>query len=180
MYTEQKPREKQTESSQYPYKEENLALKMPMLDRKEAQELISSCGELGTDPSSDYFATRTKNIAYVLNLGGQWFQLHAGCFVQSETYNDFSGGYQRCYQEMPKKFLQCRATKKVLDVFKSTYNIPEGEPILVQVQQSHINPETAGNPSQDKAFTPMEQIEQFWFVWKETTLKEQKTPSITI
>ncbi len=145
MYVEQDLSDRKPGNSQYPRgKENDLVLKMPMLDRREAQQLISACGELGADPSSDYFATRTKNIAYVVRLGGQWFQLRASCFVQSETYNDFSGGYQRCYQEMPEQFLECQATKKVLDAFQSTYNIPEGEPILVQVQQSHINPNTAG------------------------------------
>ncbi|MEM9276064.1 MAG: 2OG-Fe dioxygenase family protein [Cyanobacteria bacterium P01_F01_bin.143] len=124
--------------------ENSLAFTMPILAPNEALELIDSCGKLGTDPSSDYFTTRTKNIAYVLCLQGEWFQLHANYFIQSENYNDFSGGYKRCYQEMPQQFLESEATKKVLDVFKSTYNIPDGEPILVQVQQSHVTAETTG------------------------------------
>ena len=45
---------------------------------------------------------------------------------------------------MPKEFIKCRATKKVLNLFKSTNNIPDNEPILVQVQQSHVTADTAG------------------------------------
>ncbi|MEM8778303.1 MAG: 2OG-Fe dioxygenase family protein [Cyanobacteria bacterium P01_G01_bin.49] len=121
-----------------------LALTMPLLEETEASDLILSCGELGPDPSSDYFTTRTKNLAYVLCLNGAWFQIRADFFVQPQQYNDFSGGYKRCYREMPKEFLDCDATKKVLNAFKSTYNIPDNEPILVQVQKSHVTTENAG------------------------------------
>ncbi len=121
-----------------------LALTMPLLDTAEAEELISSCGELGPDPSSDYFTTRTKNIAYVLCLNGEWFQIRAHFFIQPHQYNDFSGGYKRCYREMPKEFLDCEATKKVLNAFKRAYNIPDNEPILVQVQQSHVTADNEG------------------------------------
>lgn len=127
-----------------PETENSLAMTMPILNPTEASGLISSCGELGSDPSSNYFTNRTKNIAYVLCLNGEWFQIRAHCFTQPEQYNDFSGGYKRCYQEMPKEFLECEATKKVLNVFKSTYNIPDNEPVLVQVQQSHVTEENAG------------------------------------
>ncbi|MEM9508902.1 MAG: 2OG-Fe dioxygenase family protein, partial [Cyanobacteria bacterium P01_E01_bin.35] len=122
----------------------NVAFTMPLLEQTEASELISACGELGKDPSSDYFTTRTKNIAYVLCLNGEWFQIRANCFTQAQNYNDFSGGYKRCYQEMPEQFIKCKATQKALNAFKSTYNIPDNEPILVQVQESHVNTETAG------------------------------------
>lgn len=122
----------------------SVAITMPMLDVTEASALLSSCGELGSDPSSKHFTKRTKNIAYVLCVDGEWFQLEAQCFIQPQQYNDFSGGYKRCYQKMPKQFLECEATKKVLNVFKSAYDIPDREPILVQVQKSHVNIETAG------------------------------------
>ncbi len=122
----------------------DLAFTMPLLDKVEAHQLISSCGELGPDPSSDYFTTRTKNIAYVLCLNGEWFQIRAHFFIQPQQYNDFSGGYKRCYREMPSEFLDCQATKKVLNAFKRTYKIPDNEPILVQVQQSHVTPDNEG------------------------------------
>ena len=124
--------------------ESNLAMTMPLLDSAETRELISASGELGPDSSSDYFTTRTKNIAYVLCLNGKWFQIRAHCFTQPEQYNDFSGGYKRCYREMSKQFLECKVTQKALNAFKLTYNIPDNEPILVQVQQSHLTAETAG------------------------------------
>lgn len=121
-----------------------LAFTIPLLNEAEAAELILSSGQLGSDPSSKYFTPRTKNIAYVICLQGQWFQIRANYFLQSEQYNDFSGGYKRYYQELPEDFLASNATKKVLNNFKSTYNIPDNEPILVQVQKSHITIDNVG------------------------------------
>jgi len=125
-------------------REENLATARPMLNHAEVSDLIASCGVLGPDPSSDYFTARTKNIAYALCINGDWFQIRASCFTQPQEYNDFSGGYKRCYREMPKQFLDCKATKKVLDAFKAAYNIPDNEPILIQVQKSHVTGENTG------------------------------------
>lgn len=122
----------------------SLAATMPLLSEAETSDLIAACGELGPDPSSDHFTARTKNVAYVLCLQGEWFQIRAHCFSQPQQYNDFSGGYKRCYQEMPKTFLSSPATKKVLDTFKATYSIPDNEPVLVQVQTSHITAQNAG------------------------------------
>ncbi|MEO1392189.1 MAG: 2OG-Fe dioxygenase family protein [Cyanobacteria bacterium J06634_5] len=122
----------------------SMATTTPLLSDAETSQLIAACGELGPDPSSDHFTTRTKNVAYVLCIQGEWFQIRAHCFTQPQQYNDFSGGYKRCYQEMPKTFLTCPATKKVLNTFKATYNIPDNEPVLVQVQQSHVTADNAG------------------------------------
>lgn len=121
-----------------------LATTLPLLGKSESLELISACGELGPDPSSEYFTKRAKNIAYVMCVEGQWFQLHANYFIQPDRYNDFSGGYKRCYREMPEQFLACEATQKALAAFKAAYNLPDREPILVQVQTSHISPKDAG------------------------------------
>ncbi|EDX86487.1 hypothetical protein S7335_4191 [Synechococcus sp. PCC 7335] len=123
---------------------EEVATLMPLLSDAETSELIASSGELGQDPSSDYFTTRTKNVAYVLCLNGDWFQIRAHCFLQASQYNDFSGGYKRCYREMPKQFIESPATKKVLNAFKLAYDIPDNEPVLVQVQKSHITAENEG------------------------------------
>ncbi|MEM6614526.1 MAG: 2OG-Fe dioxygenase family protein [Cyanobacteria bacterium P01_C01_bin.72] len=122
----------------------SVAMTMPILDHNETSALLESCGELGVDLSSNYFTKRTKNIAYVLCINGEWFQLDAQYFIQPEQYNDFSGGYKRYYQKMPQQFLECEASKKVLNIFKSTYNIPDRELILVQVQTSHVTNENAG------------------------------------
>ncbi|PZD72176.1 hypothetical protein C1752_03762 [Acaryochloris thomasi RCC1774] len=59
--------------------ENTLAVTLPLLNQTGVQELISSYGELGSDPSSDYFTTRTKHIA-VLCINGEWFQIRAHCF----------------------------------------------------------------------------------------------------
>ncbi len=122
----------------------SLAETISLLSASEANEIISACGELGPDPSSDHFTARTKNVAYVLCLNGEWFQIRARCFSQPEQYNDFSGGYKRCYREMPQPFLTSPATKKVLNAFKEKYNISDNEPVLVQVQKSHITNENSG------------------------------------
>lgn len=121
-----------------------LAATLPLLNSTEVELLLSSVGELGADLSSEHFTKRTKNIAYVLCLNEQWYQLRAHCFTQSEGYNDFSGGYKRCYREMPVEFLECPATQKVLNAFKLAYSIPDNQPILVQVQTSHVTSENAG------------------------------------
>jgi len=120
-----------------------LALTVPLLSEQEAAELRMACGELGIDPSSNYFTRRTKNIAYVLCINGAWFQLRADYFIQPHQYNDFSGGYKRQYREMPSTFLDCKATQTVLNAFKATYGIPDNEPILVQVQTSHVTTDDA-------------------------------------
>ncbi|MEL6384624.1 MAG: 2OG-Fe dioxygenase family protein [Cyanobacteria bacterium J06626_18] len=112
---------------------------MPLLKPSEAQDLIAACGELGPDPSSKYFAERTKNIAYVICIDEQWYQIRLDYFTQPHEYNDFSGGYRRYYREMPREFLECEATRKVLFAFKAAYSIPDKEPILVQVQKSHVD-----------------------------------------
>ena len=123
--------------------ENTLTATLPLLSKLERVELMSACGELGLDPSSEYFTKRTKNIAYVMCIEGQWLQLHADYFVQPDRYNDFSGGYKRYYREMPSQFLACEATQKVLSVFQAAYRIPDKEPILVQVQTSHVGSENA-------------------------------------
>lgn len=122
----------------------SVATTAPLLSSAEAAEIIQASGELGPDPSSDHFTTRTKNVAYVLCINGAWFQIRAHCFTQPQQYNDFSGGYKRCYREMPQPFLASAATQKVLNTFKTTYQIPDNEPILVQVQSSHITTENSG------------------------------------
>ncbi|MEO0455400.1 MAG: 2OG-Fe dioxygenase family protein [Cyanobacteria bacterium P01_A01_bin.114] len=122
----------------------SLAMITPLLSKAEASEIMAMSGELGPDPSSTYFTTRTKNIAYVLCINGAWFQIRAHCFNQPQQYNDFSGGCERCYREMPQPFLASKATQKVLNTFKSTYQIPDNEPILVQVQESHITSDNEG------------------------------------
>lgn len=116
-----------------------LALTMPLLRSWETLELLSACGSLGPDPSSQHFTKRTKSIAYVMCIEGQWFQLRADFFSQPQQYNDFSGGYKRFYRELPTEFLRCRSTQKVLSAFQKTYQIPDKELILVQVQTSHIS-----------------------------------------
>lgn len=122
----------------------DVAFTTPLLTKQEALELMAACGKLGPDPSSTHFTKRAKNIAYVICLEGQWFQIRADYFIQPQEYNDFSGGYKRSYREMPKRFIDCSATQKVLFAFKSAYQIPDKEPVLVQVQTSHVNPNNAG------------------------------------
>ena len=74
----------------------SMATTTPLLSDAATSQLIAACGELGPDPSSDHFTTRTKNLAYVLCIQGEWFQIRAHCFTQPQQYNDFSGGYKRC------------------------------------------------------------------------------------
>ncbi|MEM8641960.1 MAG: 2OG-Fe dioxygenase family protein [Cyanobacteria bacterium P01_G01_bin.54] len=112
----------------------------PLLCQSELSDLISASGELGPDPSSQFFTKRTKNIAFVLSINGRWFQINQNYFIQAAYYNDFSGGYRRYYQELPRTFIECLVTQKVLSHFQATFKIPQGELVLVQVQTSHVYP----------------------------------------
>ncbi|MEO0867392.1 MAG: 2OG-Fe dioxygenase family protein [Cyanobacteria bacterium J06642_11] len=123
------------------FSQTKTAFTRPLLTTLETTELLASCGPLGPDPSSEHFIKRTKSIAYVMKIAGQWFQLKADYFSQPEQYNDFSGGYKRVYQELPSTFLGCLATQKVLNTFQLAYEIPERELVLVQIQTSHIDHE---------------------------------------
>lgn len=114
------------------------AFTLPLLEETERIELLASVGELGPDPSSQYFTKRTKNIAFVFSDRGKWLQIAQNFFNQAVCYNSFSGGYKRYYREMPHDFLQCKVTQKVLSQFQKIYAIPENELILVQVQTSHV------------------------------------------
>lgn len=133
---------KTTLPTAYASEKEALALLTPLLTQSETRDLLASCGSLGSDPSSQHFTKRTKSIAYVMCIEGQWFQLRADFFSQPQQYNDFSGGYKRFYRELPAQFLGCTATQKVLSTFQKTYGLPEKELMLVQVQTSHINHNT--------------------------------------
>lgn len=122
----------------------NPAFVVPLLTSAESKTIVEDCGELGIDPSSTMFANRTKNIAFVIALNGQWFQINQNFFNQAEEYNDFSGGYRRFYDELPRSFIQNTAAQKLLTKFKDLNKIEDGELILVQVQSSNITPEDEG------------------------------------
>ncbi|NEO86598.1 MAG: 2OG-Fe dioxygenase family protein [Spirulina sp. SIO3F2] len=111
-----------------------------LLCQSERSELIAASGELGPDPSSKFFTERTKNIAFVLSINGRWFQINQNYFNQAAYYNDFSGGYKRYYRELPRTFIECPVAQKLLSRFQSTFDIPQGELVLVQVQTSHVYP----------------------------------------
>jgi len=120
---------------------EQLAVVEPLLGAEECKSLIDVCGKLGDDPSSNYFVKRTKKIAYVAKIQGEWHQIakHANYFIQNAAYNDLSGGYKREYEVLPPEYIKHSAVIKALDAFQSKFNIPDGSLILTQVQTSHIN-----------------------------------------
>ena len=114
--------------------------------------MLFASGELGPDASSQLgkFVERRTSIGFVVHLYRQWFQLNVDHVLQHASYNDFSGGYRRHYRMLPPSFIECPATQKVLNEFKSAFHIPTGELVLAQVQSSHIDesnsvPDTAYN-----------------------------------
>lgn len=115
-----------------------LAFVQELLTDSERRQMLLACGELGEDPSSKYFVKRTKSIAYVVHIHDRWFQVTVDYFIQPSQYNDFSGGYRRSYKLLPSSFIECEATQKMLNEFKSVHNVPSGELVLCQVQTSHI------------------------------------------
>lgn len=119
---------------------ETSAFIKTVLTKDQSRDIIVASGKLGPDPSSKHFVKRYKNIAFVLCISGQWFQIHQNFFNQPNEYNDFSGGYRRYYNELPRQFVECEATQRILNEFKKTFNVPEGKLILVQVQTNTISP----------------------------------------
>merc|ERR1719356_1005015 len=115
-----------------------LAFVQELLTDSERRQILLAAGELGEDPSSKYFVKRTKSIAYVVHIHDRWFQVTVDYFIQPSQYNDFSGGYRRSYKLLPSSFIECEATQKMLNEFKSVHNVPSGELVLCQVQSSHI------------------------------------------
>lgn len=113
---------------------------LPVLTTRESHEVLSVCGELGPDPSSKDFVTRTKNIAFVLCIDDVWYQINRNYFNQSKSYNSLSGGYRRYYRELPRNFIENRTVQALLTRFKQIHDIPEGQLVLVHVQTSHIGP----------------------------------------
>lgn len=103
-----------------------------------------SAESLGDDESSINFATRRKNIAFVLRVGDKWLQVRQNYFNQAEAYNDATGGYRRYYRELPSTFVEDQSVIKLLNAFVKKFNIPDGEMSLVQVQTSVIRKQDEG------------------------------------
>lgn len=117
---------------------------VPLLSQAESDELIRVGGTLGEDPSSNFFANRTKNIAFVICLNGRWFHVNQNNYNQAQEYNDFSGGYKRFYRQLPSSFIESEVTQSLLNCFQKLHNIPEGQLVLVQIQSSNITKEEEG------------------------------------
>ena len=70
-----------------------------LMNRKDLDEIEDYVmdGGLGEDSSSQYFLHREKSIRYIMTLGDgdNYVSLTQDYFVQSEQYNDFSGGSRR-------------------------------------------------------------------------------------
>mmetsp|Transcript_20355 Transcript_20355/g.56627 ORF Transcript_20355/g.56627 Transcript_20355/m.56627 type:complete len:328 (+) Transcript_20355:432-1415(+) len=90
---------------------------------------------LGDDPSSKHFMTRKKSMAYVMVIHDQVYSLQTDYFIQSDSYNDFSGGYKRSYRLLPEKLVQKTLSKFVID-FAKRFDIPNYAIILMQLQSS--------------------------------------------
>ena len=116
----------------------DASIEQKLLSDKERISLLSYESELGVDPSSQYFTKRTKSIAFMLKLQGQWLSLTHDYFNQNAGYNDFSGGYKRFYDTLPASFVREPATIKLLESFQERYCIPEGELVLLQMQTSWV------------------------------------------
>ena len=94
---------------------------------------------LGDDPSSKHFISRGKSIAFVLLVGDNVYPLERNYFVQSSSYNDFSGGYRRYYSTITNELIQSSLKRSILD-FASYWRIPDRSIVLVQLQRSTIEP----------------------------------------
>ena len=120
--------------------DQDAVLRKSLLSYRERAALLKFEPDLGVDPSSEHFTKRTKSIAFMIKLDGQWFQLNQNFFNQNADYNDFSGGYKRFYDTLPPEFVREPATIKLMDAFQAKYNLPDGELILLQMQTSWVFP----------------------------------------
>ena len=98
----------------------------------------SSC--LGPDESSKYFIKREKSIAFVYTIGNKLFRLDQDYFIQNSDYNDFSGGYRRQYELIPKNVIMTEPVSNSILEFKRHFHIPDLTTMLVQIQSSIIDP----------------------------------------
>jgi hypothetical protein len=123
-----------------------------LLDSNELQPIKEyACTSLGEDPSSKYFITRTKSIAFVLVIGDNVYPLERNYFVQNSAYNDFSGGYRRYYSTISNDLLQSSLKRSILD-FASYWRIPDRSIVLIQLQCSTIDPPEASTSSEAKTY----------------------------
>jgi hypothetical protein len=93
---------------------------------------------LGDDPTSSFFISRKKAIAFVLVFDNMVFSLEQSYFNQHQDYNDFSGGFRRHYSKIPDDFIQTHLLQSILR-FKEFYGVPDKGIMLIQIQQSHID-----------------------------------------
>lgn len=115
-----------------------------VLSVDEALAVERAAGKLGGDESSVNFASRRKNIAFVIRVSGTWLSLRQDYFNQAEDYNDRTGGYRRYYRELPAEFVQQPEVIKLLDAFADKFSVPDGQMSLVQVQTSVIGTDDEG------------------------------------
>uniref|UniRef100_A0A0G4I9E1 Uncharacterized protein n=1 Tax=Chromera velia CCMP2878 TaxID=1169474 RepID=A0A0G4I9E1_9ALVE len=105
-------------------------------DLRALQKYIDD-GGLGDDPSSDHFIRRTKSIAFVINMGENLYSLEQNFFIQSEEYNDFSGGYKRTYRKITDDTIQGPLLMTIKQ-FIDYYNLPQKSVVLAQIQSSIV------------------------------------------
>lgn len=90
--------------------------------------------DLGPDPTSNFFARRTKNIRFVMVYSGHILLLCRNKFKQPDDYNDFSGGYWRTFDLIPDEV--CKMLSPVVLKFVSHFEIPDKTILLMQLQSS--------------------------------------------
>lgn len=124
--------------------QENSAVVLSLLNESDREALLQAAGKLGPDPTSKTFATRAKSIGFVICFHGKWFQISQDFFNQASDYNNASGGYRRYYRQLPLDFIESPVSQRLLNNFKSLYDIPDGQLVLLQVQTSQITEENEG------------------------------------
>ena len=110
---------------------------MPSNEVQSVMEYAST--SLGEDPSSKYFISRSKSIAFVLLVGDNIYPLQRNYFIQNSSYNDFSGGYRRYYSTIPDNVIQSSLKRSILH-FARYWRVPDRSILLVQLQRSSIHP----------------------------------------
>eukprot|EP00537_Pseudo-nitzschia_pungens_P011673 CAMPEP_0172386154 /NCGR_PEP_ID=MMETSP1061-20121228/3744_1 /TAXON_ID=37318 /ORGANISM="Pseudo-nitzschia pungens, Strain cf. pungens" /LENGTH=304 /DNA_ID=CAMNT_0013115439 /DNA_START=139 /DNA_END=1056 /DNA_ORIENTATION=- len=123
------------------------------ISEKKRIELMSfAIDGLGDDPSSKHFMARKKSIVYVMVIDDQVYCLQTDYFIQSASYNDFSGGCKRCYRLLPEKLVQKTLSKFVIN-FAKRFDIPNYAIILMQLQSSIQEISASGDDEKQESST---------------------------
>ncbi|CAL4112146.1 unnamed protein product [Meganyctiphanes norvegica] len=105
-------------------------------ESKELCEFVWNTG-LGADPTSKNFLERNKNIRFIKVLEKGFETNDQSWYMQSEQYNDYSGGFKRYYDLIPEHLVM-GPMYNVIASYIDYLKIPTNTIFMIQLQSSII------------------------------------------